>query len=116
MSETPSQPFAETGAPALSTSAAPGRPAARAGKGAAALAAGPGLAEPEGVAALSFEAALAELDGIVKKLEGGQARLEEAIADYERGAALRRHCEAKLAEAEQKVQAIVSGSSLRDMA
>jgi exodeoxyribonuclease VII small subunit len=66
----------------------------------------PALAE---VATLSFEAALAELDGIVKKLEGGQSRLEEAIADYERGAALRRHCEAKLAEAEQKVQAIVAG-------
>ncbi|EFH12055.1 exodeoxyribonuclease VII small subunit [Pseudoroseomonas cervicalis] len=61
------------------------------------------------VAALSFEAALAELDTIVKKLEGGQAKLEDAIADYERGAALRRHCEAKLAEAEQKVQAIVAG-------
>lgn len=105
MSETPSQPFAESGAPALSTSAAPGRPAARAAKAAA-----------DEVTSLSFEAALAELDGIVKKLEGGQAKLEEAIADYERGAALRRHCEAKLAEAEQKVQAIVSGSSLRDMA
>jgi exodeoxyribonuclease VII small subunit len=51
----------------------------------------------------------------VKKLEGGQAKLEEAIADYERGAALRRHCEAKLAEAEQKVQAIVAGGTLRDL-
>ncbi|ONG47867.1 exodeoxyribonuclease VII small subunit [Pseudoroseomonas deserti] len=74
------------------------------------------------VAALSFEAALAELDAIVKKLEGGQAKLEEAIADYERGAVLRRHCEAKLAEAEQKVQAIVAGpggspmgATLRDL-
>ncbi|HWL82059.1 MAG TPA: exodeoxyribonuclease VII small subunit [Roseomonas sp.] len=63
------------------------------------------------VASLSFEAALAELDAIVRKLEGGQAKLEEAIADYERGAALRRHCEAKLAEAEGKVQAIVAGPS-----
>jgi len=75
------------------------------------------------VASLSFEAALAELDAIVRKLEGGQARLEEAIADYERGAALRRHCESKLAEAEGKVQAIVAGpgggpngATLRDMA
>ncbi|MCQ4158879.1 exodeoxyribonuclease VII small subunit [Roseomonas sp. GC11] len=72
------------------------------------------------VAALSFEAALAELDAIVKKLEGGQAKLEDAIADYERGALLRRHCEAKLAEAEQKVQAIVAGpggaaAGLRDL-
>ncbi|EHL97365.1 exodeoxyribonuclease VII, small subunit [Acetobacteraceae bacterium AT-5844] len=72
-------------------------------------------ADPNDVASLSFEAALAELDGIVKKLEGGQAKLEEAIADYERGAALRRHCEAKLAEAEQKVQAIVAGGTLRDL-
>ncbi len=108
MPETPSQtPFED--APALSTSASPGRPAARAAK-----------ADPNDVSALSFEAALAELDGIVRKLEGGTAKLEEAIADYERGAALRRHCEAKLAEAEQKVQAIVANGAqaggLRDMA
>jgi exodeoxyribonuclease VII small subunit len=71
------------------------------------------------IAALSFEAALAELETIVKRLEGGQAKLEDAIADYERGAALRAHCERKLAEAEQKVQAIVAtpdgGLSLRDV-
>ena len=66
---------------------------------------------------LSFEEALAELEGIVKKLETGQGRLEEAVADYERGAALRKRCEALLAEAEQKVQAIVEaagGPTLRD--
>jgi len=66
---------------------------------------------------LSFEDALAELEAIVRKLETGQGRLEEAVADYERGAALRRHCETLLAEAEQKVQAIVenaSGPTLRD--
>jgi exodeoxyribonuclease VII small subunit len=91
-------------APALSTTASPGRPAARASRAAS----GPAAPAANDVSDLSFEAALAELDGIVKKLEGGQARLEEAIADYERGAALRRHCEAKLAEAEQKVQAIVA--------
>jgi len=60
------------------------------------------------VAKLSFEEALAELEGIVKQLEGGQGRLEDAIAAYERGAALRKHCEDKLAEAEAKVQAIVA--------
>ena len=59
------------------------------------------------IAALSFEDALAELEKIVRGLEGGQQKLEEAIAAYERGAPLRRHCEAKLAEAEQRVQAIV---------
>ena len=66
---------------------------------------------------LSFEEALGELEAIVKKLETGQGRLEQSVADYERGAALRRHCEKLLAEAEQKVQAIVEGPSgpgLRD--
>ena len=61
-----------------------------------------------GIAALSFEDALAELERIVRGLEGGQQKLEDAIAAYERGARLRQHCEAKLAEAEQRVQAIVA--------
>jgi exodeoxyribonuclease VII small subunit len=60
------------------------------------------------VASMSFEDALAELEKIVRGLEGGQQRLEDAITGYERGARLRRHCEAKLAEAEQRVQAIVA--------
>jgi exodeoxyribonuclease VII small subunit len=59
------------------------------------------------VSALSFEDALAELEQIVRNLEGGQQKLEDAITAYERGAALRRHCEAKLAEAEARVAAIV---------
>ena len=59
------------------------------------------------ITGLSFEDALAELERIVRGLEGGQQKLEDAIAAYERGAALRRHCEAKLAEAEARVQAIV---------
>ena len=59
------------------------------------------------IAALSFEDALAELEKIVRGLEGGQQKLEEAITSYERGALLRRHCEAKLAEADARVQAIV---------
>ena len=49
------------------------------------------------VSALSFEDALAELEQIVRGLESGQQKLEDAITAYERGAALRRHCEAKLA-------------------
>ncbi len=72
---------------------------------------------PKPVDSLSFEEALAELEGIVKDLEGGKGKLEEAVASYERGAALRRHCEAKLAAAEAKVQAIVEGPgglTLRD--
>jgi exodeoxyribonuclease VII small subunit len=62
------------------------------------------------VAALSFEDALAELEKIVRGLEAGQQKLEDAITAYERGARLRQHCEAKLAEAEQRVQAIVAAA------
>lgn len=63
---------------------------------------------PDDVAALPFEDALAELERIVRGLEGGALKLEDAIAAYERGTALRRHCEAKLAEADARVQAIVA--------
>jgi exodeoxyribonuclease VII small subunit len=59
------------------------------------------------VTKMSFEDALAELEQIVRALEGGQQKLEDAITAYERGAALRKHCEAKLAEAEARVAAIV---------
>ena len=65
--------------------------------------------QPEGdVSQMSFEDALAELDRIVQSLEGGKQKLEDAITAYERGARLKSHCEAKLAEAEQRVQAIVA--------
>lgn len=59
------------------------------------------------VTRMSFEDALSELEQIVRALEGGQQKLEDAITAYERGAALRKHCEAKLAEAEARVAAIV---------
>ncbi len=65
-------------------------------------------AEADSVGNMAFEDALAELERIVRGLESGQQRLEEAIAAYERGAALKRHCEAKLAEAEMRVQSIVA--------
>ena len=73
---------------------------------------------PKPVESLSFEEALAELEGIVKALEGGQGRLEEAVGAYQRGAALRKHCETKLTEAEMRVQAITespAGLTLRDV-
>jgi exodeoxyribonuclease VII small subunit len=57
---------------------------------------------------MSFEDALAALEGIVRGLESGQQKLEDAITAYERGAALKKHCEAKLSEAEARVQAIVA--------
>ena len=64
---------------------------------------------PPGLPAdLPFEDALAELERIVRGLEGGQQRLEEAITAYERGSLLRRHCESKLREAEMRVDKIVT--------
>lgn len=56
---------------------------------------------------MSFEEALAELEDIVGRLEAGKGTLEDAIRAYERGDALRRHCAAKLAEAQAKVSRIV---------
>jgi exodeoxyribonuclease VII small subunit len=70
-------------------------------------ASGPRSATAADVTDLSFEEALAELEKIVRGLESGQQKLEEAITAFERGSALRRHCEAKLAEAETRIQAIV---------
>ncbi len=65
------------------------------------------LAEiPADIAAMSFEQALAELEKIVRQLESGKGDLDEAITAYERGAALKRHCESKLAEAQRRVDRI----------
>ena len=59
---------------------------------------------------MSFEEALAELETIVERLEGGQAKLDDAIGAYERGAALKQHCETKLREAQDKVEKIRLGA------
>lgn len=56
---------------------------------------------------LTFEKALAELEDIVQKLESGGVALEDSIALYERGAALKAHCEAKLKSAQEKIEKIV---------
>ena len=64
---------------------------------------------PPDIAAMSFEEALAELDTIVRKLEGGTIKLDDAITAYERGAKLKEHCEAKLKEAQARVDRIVVG-------
>ena len=61
------------------------------------------------IATLSFEKALAELEGIVRQLESGEVELERSIEIYERGAALRAHCDSKLKSAELKVERIVRG-------
>ena len=55
---------------------------------------------------MSFEAAMAELEKVVGQLERGDVALEESIALYERGAALKKRCETKLNEAQEKVAAI----------
>jgi exodeoxyribonuclease VII small subunit len=60
------------------------------------------------VGGLSFEAALKQLEEIVTKLERGDVPLEESIAIYERGEALKKHCEALLARAEERVEKIRS--------
>lgn len=59
---------------------------------------------------LSFEVALKELEGIVGKLERGDVELEESIANYERGEALRAHCDSLLKKAEAKVEKITLDS------
>ncbi|MBU1212478.1 MAG: exodeoxyribonuclease VII small subunit [Alphaproteobacteria bacterium] len=65
------------------------------------------------IAKLSFEKALAELEGIVGKLERGDVELEQSIAMYERGEALKAHCNRLLAQAEAKVEKITTDASGR---
>ncbi len=56
--------------------------------------------------ALSFEQALAELEGIVRRLEAGQVELEESIRIYERGEALKKRCNDLLKQAEARIEKI----------
>ena len=60
---------------------------------------------------MAFESALAELETIVKDLESGKVSLEESIIAYERGMALKSHCEAKLRDAQMKIEKIVIGAN-----
>ncbi|MCW1843837.1 exodeoxyribonuclease VII small subunit [Prosthecomicrobium hirschii] len=62
------------------------------------------------VQSLSFEQALAELEGLVTKLERGDVPLEESIAAYERGEALKAHCSRLLSAAEARVEKIRLGT------
>lgn len=62
------------------------------------------------IAALPFERALAELEAIVDQLEKGSVALEESIAIYARGEALKKHCEALLKSAEQRIEKITFGA------
>ena len=65
---------------------------------------------PPDIAKLSFEEALGELEKLVRQLEEGKAKLDDAIGAYERGAMLKRHCETKLREAQSRIEQIAVGS------
>ena len=71
----------------------------------------PAAQKTQAVEELSFEGALKELEAIVARLEQGEVDLEDSIALYERGQALKAHCEAKLKSAEGRLEKIVMGAS-----
>lgn len=65
------------------------------------------------IASLSFEAAMGELENIVRRLESGDVSLEESVTLYERGHALRQHCEARLAAAQVRIEQVSLGADGR---
>ncbi len=65
---------------------------------------------PPEIQKMSFEEALKDLEAIVQRLESGEISLEESIEVYSRGTQLKRHCEAKLRAARQRVEKIVADS------
>ena len=65
--------------------------------------------QPSEIGAMSFEEALRALEDVVRQLEGGEVPLEESIGLYERGEALRRHCQARLDSAQARIEKIVAG-------
>jgi exodeoxyribonuclease VII small subunit len=69
------------------------------------------MSEASDIESLTFEQALAELEQIVARLESGQAPLEDSIRLYERGAALKAHCETRLEAARLRVEKIVMGAN-----
>jgi exodeoxyribonuclease VII small subunit len=69
------------------------------------------MADNTDVKRLSFEKAMDELESIVAKLEGGKVPLEESVAIYERGEALKRRCEELLRQAEARVEKITLDAS-----
>ena len=68
---------------------------------------------PPEVSEIKFEAALTELEQIVRTMEDGRLPLEESIAAYRRGSELLRHCQQQLSDAERKIQILEDGA-LRD--
>jgi exodeoxyribonuclease VII small subunit len=66
---------------------------------------------PADVKKLSFERAMEELESIVRRLEDGKVPLEESVAIYERGEALKRRCEELLRQAEARVDKITTDAN-----
>ena len=64
----------------------------------------------QSIESMSFEDSLKELEAIVRRLEEGKTNLEDAMGAYERGAALRAHCEKKLKDARLRIEQIVVGA------
>ena len=58
----------------------------------------------------TFESALAELENIVTRMEGGQLSLEQSLTAYKRGAELLKFCQAQLADAQQQVKVLEAGA------
>ncbi len=65
--------------------------------------------QPETIAELSFEAALKRLEEIVRRLESGDASLDESIRLYEEGDRLRQQCTARLEAAQAQIEKIQLG-------
>jgi len=64
---------------------------------------------PADITGLSFEEALRALEEVVRKLESGEVPLDDSISLYERGEALRKHCQARLDAAQARIERIVTG-------
>lgn len=65
---------------------------------------------PADIVAMNFEDALRALEDVVRKLESGEVPLDDSITLYERGEALRKHCQARLDSASARIERIVAGS------
>ena len=76
--------------------------------------AGETTAEP-GLEGVDFEAALAELEALVGRMEGGELSLEESLAAFERGVKLTRHCQSALKNAELKIKVLTEDDTLADL-
>ncbi|MBI3401378.1 MAG: exodeoxyribonuclease VII small subunit [Acidobacteria bacterium] len=71
------------------------------------------MSQPAGPSIKDFEAALAELESIVKKLEEGDLALDQSLALYERGVQLSRFCHARLEDAERRIEILNERGELK---